>query len=124
MIQKRSIGTCVVLSIITCGIYGIFWFISITDDMRAVSGDTRLSGGTCFLLTLVTCGIYGFYWAYLMGKASMQAKAKYNMPVEDNSILYLILQLFGLGIVNYCLMQNDLNAFADQNNNTTPGVTA
>lgn len=113
MIQKRNIVTCILLSIFTCGIYGIFWFISITDDTRVVSEDTRLSGGMAFLFTIITCGIYGFYWAYLMGKAIMQAKSKNNLPAEDNSILFLILQIFGLGIVNYCLIQNDLNMIAD-----------
>ena len=69
----------------------------------------------CILLSIITCGIYGYYWAYLMGKAMMQAKAKNNMLVDDNSILYIILQIFGLGIVTYCLVQNDLNTLADEN---------
>ena len=98
MIKRKEIVTSIILSFVTCGIYGIFWFISITDDARTVSGDERLSGGKCFLLTLITCGIYGFYWAYLMGKAMMQAKAKHNMPADDNAMLYVILQIFGLGI--------------------------
>ena len=100
MIKKRDIVTSIILSIITCGIYGIFWFISITDDVRIASGD-------------VTCGLYGFYWAYLMGKAMVQAKAKYNMPADDNAMLYVILQIFGLGIVTYCLVQSDLNRIAE-----------
>lgn len=114
MISKKEIVTSIILTFVTCGIYGIFWFISITDDARVVSGDERLSGGKCFLFTLITCGIYGYYWAYLMGKAMMQAKANHNMPADDNAMLYVILQIFGLGIVNYCLIQSDLNAIADQ----------
>ena len=114
MVAKRDIVTCILLSIFTCGIYAIIWFISLTDDVRVVSGDERLSGGKCFLLTLITCGIYSIYWAYLMGKAMMQAKADNKLPAEDNSVLYLLLQIFGLGIVNYCLIQNDLNAIADK----------
>ncbi|MGN1134113.1 MAG: DUF4234 domain-containing protein, partial [Oscillospiraceae bacterium] len=27
LLQKRSIPLCIVLSIITCGIYSIYWFI-------------------------------------------------------------------------------------------------
>lgn len=114
MVVKRNIVTCILLSIVTCGIYGIIWFISLTDDARVVSGDTRLSGGKCFLLTIVTCGIYGIYWAYLMGKAMMQAKSNNNLPADDNSVLYLVLQIIGLSVINYCLIQNDLNAIADK----------
>ena len=113
-IQKKDIAICIILSIVTCGIYGIIWFVSLTDDVRIASEDQTLpSGGTAFLLTLVTCGIYGFYWAYRMGQAVNTARTKRGLAANDsNSILYLILQLFGLGIVTYCLIQNELNGFS------------
>ncbi len=113
MIKERNIAVCLILTIVTCGIYGIVWFISLTDDARFVSGDERLSGGKAFLFTLITCGIYGYYWAYQMGKVMSNAKAKQGEVVnEDNSVLYLILSILGLNIVNYCLIQSDLNSFA------------
>ena len=60
MIQRRSIAMCIVLSLVTCGIYGIYWFICLTNDCNAVSNDPDgTSGGVAFLLTLITCGIYG-----------------------------------------------------------------
>jgi len=108
---------CIILSIVTCGIYGIIWFINLTDDMKRASGDESLSGVKSFVLTLVTCGIYGFIWAYKMGKASYKAGLNYRMEAKDNSVLYLILQIFGLAIVNYCLIQNDLNNMANSNQN-------
>lgn len=108
-IQKRDIAVSIILSIVTCGIYAIYWFVCLTDDMGKLSNDTRLKGGTCFLLTLVTCGIYGYYWAYLMGKAAYNIKSQRNLPANDNSIIYLVLQLFGLGIVVYALAQSEIN---------------
>lgn len=110
-IQRRSIATCIVLTIITCGIYGIYWFIVITDDVGKASEDNSMSGGIAFLLTLVTCGIYGIYWAYQMGKKL--ANNKKGVNIADNSIVYLILQIFGLGIINYAIIQNDLNQISD-----------
>ena len=61
------------------------------------------------ILSIVTCGIYGIYWAYKMGKMIEQAQKNYGLPAKDNSIMYLVLEVVGLGIVAYCLMQNDLN---------------
>lgn len=112
-IINRSIVTCVLLTFLTCGIYGIIWFIYLTDDANAAAEETGTSGGTAFLLTLVTCGIYGIYWAYMMGKKMQTAGEKRGVSVSDNSVLYLVLQLFGLGIVNYCLIQSDLNRFSN-----------
>ena len=114
-ISKRNIGVAVILSIVTCGIYGIYWFIVLTDDARSVSNDnTGASGGVAFLLTLVTCGIYGYYWAFKQGERIDNAKAMRGIPTNGNSnILYLILQIFGLGIVNYILIQDSLNKISD-----------
>ena len=95
-----------------CGIYGIYWFICITDEVNAVSEENGTTGGLAFLFTLLTCGIYGIYWAYCNGQKLAKAGNKYNKAIGDNAVLYLILQIVGLGIVNYCLMQNDLNRFS------------
>lgn len=108
--KERNLVTAIILSLVTCGIYGIIWFIGMTDDAKYVSEDTQMqSGGLAFVLTLVTCGIYGFYWAYKMGKMIEQAQTKRGLVAKDNSILYIVLMIFGLGIVDYALMQNDLN---------------
>lgn len=110
MKEERNIVLNIILTIITCGIYGIVWFIQLTDDAREYSGDeTMQSGGLAFLFSLITCGLYTFYWDYKMGKLIEQAESKSGLPAKDNSIIYIILQLFSLGIVNYCLMQSDLN---------------
>ena len=117
MIQKRDVAIGIVLTILTCGIYGIYWFIVLTDDVKIVSEDKNFtSGGVSFLLSLVTCGIYGIYWAYKMGELLKVAQEKNDIPVRDNSILYLILSLIGLSIINYAMIQNDLNIIVDKDN--------
>lgn len=113
MIQRREIAICIILSIVTCGIYGIYWFICLTDDTNAVSGrmgDT--SGVVAFLLSLVTCNIYGLYWAYKQGEKIDEVKSSRGIPSNSSSIAYLLLCLFGFSIVAYALMQNDLNKLA------------
>ncbi len=114
MITKRSIGLAILLSVITCGIFGIYWFIVLTDDTNVAANDQQgTSGGVAFLLTLVTCGIYGYYWAYKQGEKLDYAKQARNVPSSNSNILYLILQIFGLGIIGYALMQDNLNKIAD-----------
>ncbi len=109
--SERNIATSIILSIVTCGIYGIVWFIQLTDEIRDASDDETIpSGGVAFLLSLVTCNIYGFYWAYRMGKGLQSAEDRIGMRSSaDNSLVYLLLQIFGLAIVNFALMQNELN---------------
>ena len=110
--NKRNIALCIVLSIVTCGIYGIYWMIVLANETNVASGHAQdgTSGGIVFLLTLVTCGIYGIYWAYKQGEKINEAKAMRNMPTDSNAgVLYLILEIFGLGIIGYALMQNKMS---------------
>ena len=113
LITKRDIVVAIILTFVTCGIYGLYWFIVMTDDVNSLSDEKMASGGTAFLYSILTCGIYALYWNYKIGQKMAEAGKKYNKPINDNSVLYLVLSIFGLGLVNYCLIQSDLNRFAD-----------
>lgn len=109
MIGKRSVGLAILYSIITCGIYTMYWFVKLTDEANALSGEEEISGGMALLLLIVTCGIYGYFWSYKMGKTMYRAQERSGMRPNDNSILYIILTVFGLGIVSYAIIQSDIN---------------
>ena len=113
IIERRNIAVCIVLTLVTCGIYGIYWIVCLTNDVNTVSGDVNgTSGGMVVLLTIVTCGIYGIYWAYKQGEKLDFTKNNRGIPSSNSGVLYLILQIFGFGIIAYALMQNELNKLA------------
>ena len=113
MIERRNIAVCIVLTLVTCGIYGIYWIVCLTNDVNTVSGDVNgTSGGMVVLLTIVTCGIYGIYWAYKQGEKLDFTKNNRGIPSSNSGVLYLILQIFGFGIIAYALMQYELNKLA------------
>ena len=110
MVQKRDVAIAIILTIVTCGFYGIYWFIKLNDEINFVTGDTAApSGGTAFLLSLVTCGIYTFIWMYKMGEKLDNLYIARGMASGSRGILYLVFCLVGLGIVSYALMQDSLN---------------
>lgn len=113
MLQERNIAVCIILSLVTCGIYGIYWMVCMANDLNtAAETPNDTSGGMVFLLSLITCGIYAFYWLYKAGGKLESAQQKRGLPSSNNGVLYLILAILGLGIVNYCLIQNELNKLA------------
>ena len=121
--KERNLVLYIVISLVTCGLFALYWFITLTDDAKMAANDTQLaSGGMALLFTIITCGIYGIYWAYKMGKLMEQAQKNYGLPAKDNSVLYLILEILGLGIVVYALVQNDLNTIATMGQNTQQGA--
>ncbi|MEE0776495.1 MAG: DUF4234 domain-containing protein [Bacillota bacterium] len=108
--MNRSIPLSIILTIVTCGIYGIYWFICLTNEINNASGEGGTSGGVCFLLTIVTCGIYGLYWAYVTGQKLGAALNKRDVKFDEAMpIVYLVLCVFGFSIVTYALMQYELN---------------
>ncbi|HHX18442.1 MAG TPA: DUF4234 domain-containing protein [Clostridium sp.] len=107
--EKRSIGTAILLSIITCGIYGIYWMYKMTEDITNYNGENA-NPGTEILLMIVTCGIYVYFWNYKMGKRIYTAQLNTEGAVaSDESVLYLILTLLGLSIVSVAIMQSNIN---------------
>lgn len=112
MVQRREIVVSLLLSVVTCGLYSIYWFIKLTDDVNYLSGlVNQTSGGMAFLLTLITCNIYGLYWAYNMGEKLDTAKSQRGVPASNGGILFLILQLV-CPPAAYAVMQNEINKFA------------
>ncbi len=107
--KERNIALCIFFSIITCGIYAIYWMIVLNDELNSLSGREGTSGGMVFLFSVITCGIYGWYWLYQMGNTVEVIHDQHGEPRGSAPIAYLLLGLFGLGIVSYALMQNELN---------------
>lgn len=109
MLIKRSVVLCIIFSIITCGIYTLYWFVCLTNDTNQAADQPDTSGGAALLLTIITCGIYGFFWAYRRGEQLDVAKQKRGLMSSNSSFLYLLLFLLGGGIIAFAIIQHELN---------------
>ena len=107
-IERREIVTCVLLSIVTCGIYGIYWNVKLGKDAVHVK-DINDDG----LLEVLLMIFFPFVGFYLAEKKLADGCREKGIPHDDNSIIYLVIGLFGFGFVDSILMQNDLNKIAD-----------
>ena len=106
--MNRNIVVCIILSIVTCGIYGMYWMYKINEEMNAIAGNSDYTSGVVvIILTLVTCGIYGWFWWKKMGDIQVKDSGDGNW-----GIIYLVLALCGLSIVNYALTQSFINSKA------------
>ena len=106
-IKNRNIVTCIILTVITCGIYGIYWAIMLAKE--AVSVKDPADSGVLEIVLMLFLPFLGFF---LAEKKLSEGCAAKGITHSDRSIVYLILGLVGLGIVNFCMMQSDLNGLA------------
>ena len=117
IIEKREVPIAILLSIVTCGIYFLYWEYKIYDSLYKANNQPS-SAGVDLLLSCVTCGIYFIYMMYKSGKMESSALAMYGLQEKDDSVLYMILGIFGLGIVSAAIIQTNINnQLADAVNN-------
>jgi len=105
-IKERNLALAIILTIITCGLYGIYWQVKVNDEALELSDEKGPSGIVVILLSILTCSIYSLFWAYKMGVCTDKMK---NTPNGNTGLLYIILTLFGFGIVNMALTQDAIN---------------
>lgn len=112
LLENKNIATSIVLSIVTCGIYGIIWTYQICKKVKLLCENSADVTGEFLCLLFVP--YYGVYWAYSRGKKLAEARNSRGLgTASDNSLVYLLLSLFGLSIVTYAMIQNELNQVAD-----------
>ena len=107
-INKRRIGVSLLLTIITLGIYQIYWLYLLVKNTRAIQNDD--SSCTAEMLCLVFVPFYSLYWWFTRGKIVKDKFAENGYSAVGNGIVYLILAaFFELSIVSMAIMQNDFN---------------
>ncbi len=109
-IKERNPVTAIILTIVTCGIYGIYWAVCLARE--AVSVKDANDNALLEIILILFISPVGFFLAEQKLAAGC---ANRGIAHNDNSILYLILGFVGLGIVNYIMMQIDLNKLATPN---------
>ncbi|MBR5514661.1 MAG: DUF4234 domain-containing protein [Clostridia bacterium] len=106
-IKERNPIVCILLSLVTCGIYGFYWVFCMARE--AVSIKDPNDAGTLEALLCIFFAPAGFF---LAEKKFAEGCAAKGVEHKDNSVLYLILCLVCLAIVPYYMMQTELNKFA------------
>ena len=83
----------IIFSIVTCGIYALYWYYTIMNDINLVRGREVINPGL-FLLLGIFCAPVLYYVLYTVDKnlveISAEERINYN---KENFILWLLLTL-------------------------------
>ncbi|MCQ2520145.1 MAG: DUF4234 domain-containing protein [Lachnospiraceae bacterium] len=94
----RSLIITLLLNIITCGIYSIFFCDEISKSVNvacAGDGEQTTGGLMMWLLSIVTCGIYGIVWYYKLGNRLASNSTRYGMNFQENGTTVLLWMILG-----------------------------
>lgn len=109
-LTSRSILSVVLLSVITCGIYTIYWYYVTAEDLNAAEPKEPLMNYIlAWLLGFVTCGIFTIYWQYKFYKKLD------DVTGDSNYLLNLLLSIFLTPIVGIAIGQSSINNCLERN---------
>ena len=95
----RSLVMYILLTIVTCGIYG-YWFVySMARDVNiACEGDGEQTAGLVafIVLSMVTCGFYAYYWYYKMANRLQANAPRYGLNFTENGTTVLLWCIIGM----------------------------
>lgn len=109
--QVRSTGTCILLTIVTLGIYTLYWYYKTHTEMKAHTGQ-GVGGGIALLLALLVGIAMPFVTAAEVG--GLYERAGRERPVSAaTGLWYLLLSWFLLvgAIVWFVKVNGALNEY-------------
>lgn len=99
--QKRSVVGVIVLTLVTFGIYSLYWHIKTKDEMVEMGADIP----TAWLLLIPFANIY-WYWKWCGG-------VEYATRGKMSQAVTLLLSLL-LGLIGMAIIQDSFNKAIDQ----------
>lgn len=124
--DDRSFGMYLVLTILTCGIYGIYFWYMMTEDLNAMcygDGEDSPNYIVVILLSIITCGIYQFYWLYKQGNRIQNKLQANGIRCDESGTTLILWKLIGTAVcgigallADYFFIRNMNRLAADYNN--------
>lgn len=109
---SSNIALDIVFTILTCGIYNLFWQYRQMKCLNTFLGREEFNFLLWIVLCLVTCGIWHIFIQYQMGRAICTIQEKLGKQVNTSlPVLSVILTVLGLSIVTDGIHQNEINDF-------------
>ena len=96
--QDRNFIVMFLLSAITFGIYGIYYWYKFVKDLNTLGeGDGEESPNyiVVMLLSVITCGIYNFFWFYKQGNRMQKIGQRNGVTIDENGTTLLLWFLLG-----------------------------
>lgn len=104
--KTRNVVSVLILSIITCGIYSIYWYYVNTEALNEKDSEEPLMNYiVAILLGVVTCGIYEIYWLYKFYKKMDKVTG------TNNCLLNFLLSIFLTSLVGVAIAQSSVNDY-------------
>ena len=108
--KKRDGLMAAFLSVITCGIYRLYFWYCIGEDVNILcedDGEHTKNFIVAWLLGIITCGVYIKWWEYRLARRLYNARGKYGQELDSPIVFCLFLTLPWLSYFHVCDVMNN-----------------
>ena len=95
------------LSMLTCGIYSIYWFFVTCEDINRGLGRKEFNPIIDFLLMWVTCGLWWFWWSWRASESIVEVQEMWGVKPKMDEAMMFIVAIFGFGMIVKQLSMNN-----------------
>lgn len=106
---RRNVGSCVILTVLTGGIFGIVWLTKICKDLNRLHGDENPVGSEVLMFLFIP--FYSVYWGYAKGKQMYEDSKKRGGNLTDRKYVYLFMNLMFMQLFTLGFIQTQLNMY-------------
>lgn len=107
--EKRDPIMVLILGILTCGIYAIYWVYKTSSEIKGALGRDDINPALDAVLSFITCYVWLIYLAYKYPQFLLELQEKAGLPRNDISLVSLILAIVGLSPISFFMIQSELN---------------
>lgn len=105
MEHVRNITLDILLSLVTCGVYNLYWQYRQIEALNDILRQDKYSFVQWLLLTFITCGLYHVYHEYRMSTDLAEG----SPTASNDGLIAIVLTLFGMSVVVDAIQQSKIN---------------
>ena len=119
-IERRDAAMVLIFAFITCGLYLMFWYYKVYEELESLSGSTPTGNSYWldFILNIITCTLFGVWVDYKISLQLNELQAGAGLPAQDTTMLVVVLDIAAwvvggfTNMVSSAIQQDQLNKVA------------
>jgi hypothetical protein len=121
VLQEESPASVILLSLVTCGIYAVYWLYKSSEQLRIALNDDTIKPGMDILLLFLTCGIWGIYVEIRNVQKIHRVLYAIDPTRSEQANVILMMNVASLclgfpGLIATYIVQEEFNALARASN--------
>ncbi|MGM0556342.1 MAG: DUF4234 domain-containing protein [Myxococcota bacterium] len=94
--EVRNPITVLLLTFVSCGLYGIYWFFQIVEDINGALGEERFNPFKELVLSVVTCGAWGLWLQWRLSETAVELQRSRGIQPKLEPWMLFLTGLVGL----------------------------